>query len=204
MINRDFFFAQVRARLVRARLGTLVVSGLSTILDHWEIEHGGWDRRWLAYALATAWHETAFTMQPIGERGDTAYFKRMYDRRSPLAARRAIAAALGNDRDGDGVLFRGRGYAQLTGRRNYRLMGETFDVDLTSDSVAADRALEPGLAARIMFKGMHEGLFTGRRFSHYFTGKTSDWRNARRIINGLDRADQIAHYARTFQAAING
>lgn len=204
MINREHFFAQVRARLARGRLGRLAATGLTTIIDHWEAEHAAWDRRWLAYALATAWHETGFTMQPIEEQGDAGYFRRLYDRQSPLAARRAVAAALGNSRNGDGALFHGRGYAQLTGRRNYTLMQKTFDVDLTSDSAAADRALEPGLAARILFKGMNEGLFTGRRFRHYFSGKTSDWVNARRIINGLDRADEIAHYGRVFYAAIGG
>lgn len=203
MINRQFFFEQVRATLFTGRLAQKQVDGQAAILDEWEAHHADWDDRWLAYALATSYHETAFTMQPIHERGGNAYFFRMYDMESPLPARRQKAAEIGNDRPGDGVLFHGRGFVQLTGRKNYAKMGSAFGVDLTSNAAAADRALELSLAAKIMFKGMNEGSFTGVGFARFFHGTTSDWKNARKIINGLDCADAIAEYARKYYAALS-
>jgi len=46
---------------------------------------------------------------------------------------------------------------------------------------------------------MLDGLFTGKKVRDFFTPSWSDWINARRIINGLDRANDIA---RTSSVAI--
>jgi putative chitinase len=203
MINRKFFFDYARQTLFTGKLTRAQVAGLGFILDVWETAHRRKDDRWLAYALATAYHETGFTMQPIREIGGRDYFLRMYDPQSPLPKRAALARAMGA-RPGDGVVFYGRGYVQLTWRRNYDLMGKTFKVDLTSTVEAADRALQPALAAQIMFKGMEEGLFTGKKLADYFEGqKKQDWRNARRIINGNDQDEAIALFAQRFYACIS-
>ena len=200
MINRRFFFDHVRSHLFAGRLSVKQVQGLNYILDVWENSHATKDDRWLAYALGTAFHETAFTMQPIHEFGGRNYFRQRYDitGRNPRLAR-----TLGNVNPGDGVRFHGRGYVQLTGRSNYDAMGRRFGRDLTSSDAAADGALEPELAAKIMFYGMENGTFTGKTFRRYFDGANSDWVNARRIINGLDCAQKIGQYGRDFYAAIS-
>ncbi|WP_337739427.1 hypothetical protein [Agrobacterium vitis] len=51
---------------------------------------------------------------------------------------------------------------------------------------------------------MTEGWFTGRKLSDYFTPSSSDWVNARKIINRLDRAQDIAGYAKAFNSALAG
>jgi hypothetical protein len=53
-----------------------------------------WPVSFTAYAMATAYLETAHTMQPIKELGGTAYFTRMYDIQG---ARPAKAKELGNE-----------------------------------------------------------------------------------------------------------
>jgi putative chitinase len=203
MINRKFFFDQVRSTLFTGRLSASQVNGLSFILDVWEASHSKKDDRWLAYALGTAFHETAFTMQPIKEFGGNDYFFKMYDPKSPRPSRAKLAKANGNVHPGDGVLFHGRGYVQLTWRSNYKRMGDTFNVDLTSGKTAADRVLQPELAAKIMFHGMEQGSFTGRKFAQFFGRTVEDWKNARKIINGLDCAEVIAGYSKKFYAAIS-
>jgi predicted chitinase len=125
----------------------------------------------------------------------------MYDPGSPLPRRAAMASAMGAQA-GDGVIFYGRGYVQLTWRANYAKMGKAFGVDLTSDATAADQVLRAELAARIMFKGMEEGSFTAKKFSDFFNATTENWKNARRIINGNDCDEMIAVYAKKFYAAI--
>ena len=65
MINRAFFFEQCQQTLYTAKMKASQVAGLTFVLDCWEKSHAKKDDRWLAYALGTAHHETAFTMQPI-------------------------------------------------------------------------------------------------------------------------------------------
>lgn len=144
-----------------------------------------------AYVLATVFHETAKKMQPIFEFGGKDYFKK-YDGR----------AKLGNTQPGDGFRFRGRGYVQITGRRNYGFAGGELGVDLIGQP---DRALEPEIAAKILYRGMAEGWFTGKGMSRYIGPNTAarlDYAGARRVVNGQDRADDIAGYAVTFEAAL--
>jgi putative chitinase len=63
-------------------------------------------------------------------------------------------------------------------------------------------ALDPAIAGKILFSGMETGLFTGKKFGDSFSKTTEDWINARRIINRLDKAPQIADYAKKFYSAI--
>jgi putative chitinase len=202
MINRKFFFDQCRQTLFTGKLSAGQVNGLSFILDVWEPALAKKDDRWLAYALATAFHETAFTMQPIRERGGRDYFIRMYDPNSSVPQRAALARRMGA-KPGDGPVFYGRGFVQLTWRSNYAKMGAAFGVDLVSNAGAADQALQPTLAAKIMFKGMEGGGFTGKKLANYFNASNEDWKNARRIINGLDCAEAIALYAKKFYSSIS-
>jgi putative chitinase len=202
MINRKFLFEHARETLFTGKLTQGQVDGLTFILDTWEADHAKKDDRWLAYALGTAFHETAFRLQPIREFGGRDYYMRKYDVSSSVPRQAALARSMGA-LPGDGALFYGRGYVQLTWRANYAKMGKAFGVDLTSDATAADRALQPELAAKIMFKGMQDGMFTGKKFADYFNPTTEDWAGARKIINGIDQKDVIAMYARKFYACIS-
>lgn len=146
-----------------------------------------------AYLLATTYHETAMTMQPITEFGGRKYFDK-YDTGD-------LAKALGNspELDGDGFFFRGRGYVQITGRANYEKAGRKLKVDLVNKP---DLALVPRIAASIMIQGSVEGWFTGKKLSDYINDTKTDYVNARRIINGVDKAKTIASYATTFEEAL--
>lgn len=188
------FFAAMRAAPAGGRLTAAQVEGTEAILHAWR-DAGCSDRAQLAYMLATAWHETAATMQPVAERGGDAYKARLYDvtGSNPDRARR-----MGNDRPGDGVRYAGRGYVQLTWKNNYTLAGEKLGIDLVADP---DLALQSPIAARILVAGMLEGWFTGRPLDRYVAGERIDYVGARRVVNGTDRAVLIAGYADAFSAA---
>lgn len=181
-INRQFFFDQVRLTLFDGRLRQPQVQGLTQFLDGWEAQHPEDDDRWLAYILGTTHHETGRQFQPIEEWGRGQ--GRPYGRKDPETGQR----------------YYGRGYVQLTWKDNYRRMGDALGVDLVWHP---QLALDPDIALRIIFYGMINGSFTGRGLARYFDATTEDWRNARRIVNGLDRADEIAGIARRYYAAIS-
>lgn len=183
-MDRAAFFDAIRP-MFGGSMSQSQVDGCETLLS---IIHG-MHVTCQAYLLATAFHETARTMQPITEYGSPRYFDK-YD------AGTRIGARLGNDQHGDGFRFRGRGYVQLTGRRNYALASRKLGVDLIADP---DKALHPAVAGRILRLGMSEGWFTGAALHDYLPG---DYVNARRIVNGTDRAKQIARYAETCEAAL--
>jgi putative chitinase len=128
--------------------------------------------------------------------GGASYFFRMYDIKGD---RPAVATRLGNSFPGDGVKFAGRGYVQITGRANYTDWGKRLDLPLTAQP---DLALEPDVAAVILLDGMEYGTFTSRRLSAYFNDTTNDAINARRIVNGVDKAELIAGYHNKFLAAL--
>jgi hypothetical protein len=197
MLNRQFFFTHARSWLFDGRLTQSQVDGLTGILDEWEHGHAHLDDRWLAYMLATAHHETDRALRPVVERGGAAYFRAMYD---PEGARPALARRHGNTAPGDGQRYRGRGFVQLTWKNNYRQAGEALGIDLVGNP---DRALEPAVATRLLFEGMQRGWFTGRRLADYFNPQREDWVGARRIINGLDKANLVAAYARQYYAGLS-
>lgn len=161
MIDRNIFFSAVRAQLFGGILHQNQVDGFNAILDEWEARYPDGDLRWLAYELATTTWETNHTMQPVRE----AYWLSEAWRRANLRY----------------WPFYGRGYVQLTWQGNYQKMSALVGVDLVSDP---DKALEPRIAAAILFEGMKGADFTGVGLPQCFNDTVENWSGARAIING--------------------
>lgn len=140
---------------------------------------------YVAYMLATAWHETASTMQPIAEYGKGK--GRPYGKRIDVHGGRYSDSL---------PIYYGRGYVQLTWLTNYVFMKNRLGVDFVNNP---ELALNPKHATDIMITGMLEGSFTGKSLQKYITyGLYFEFVNARRIINGTDKATLIAQYAARF------
>ena len=176
-MNNAAFFTSIKASLFRGKFSQSQVDGINALLS--VMNH--LDERHKAYLLATAYHETAHTMQPITERGNRKYFDK-YDGR------------LGNDEPGDGYRYRGRGYVQITGKANYRNVGSKLSVSLAKKP---DLALDADVAGQILIRGCTEGWFTGKKLSDY-----DSFVEMRRVVNGTDRAALIAGYAEAFLEAL--
>jgi len=176
MINRNEFFPRVREAVFRSWMTQPQVDGLNALIDACP---DSWDGRWLAYALATAFHETAGTMQPIPEFG--------HGRGRPYGE------------PVNGHVYYGRGYVQLTWEHNYAAMSPVVGADLVADP---DLALQPDIAAKVMFYGMEQGTFTGKKLADFIHQDVCDFLHARQIINGMDRASLVAGYAQQFLYAI--
>lgn len=204
-MDRERFFDAARTPLFGGKLTKKQVAGMTAILDGWDA-FGGTDPKRLAYVLATAFHETATRMEPVIE-------TRRPDEETNPSVETAIARLESSwkrgrmpwvkspywRKDSDGLSWLGRGFPQLTFRRNYLKAEVELKVPLTKNP---DLALELAIAVPIMIEGMAEGWFTGKRLSDYFAADKADWRNARKIINGLESADKVAGYAKAFYADI--
>lgn len=191
-LNRKHFFDTVRSSLFRGKMTKDQVAGMESILLVWETE-GLTDLRWLAYMLATVFHETAKTMQPIAEYGKGKGYR--YGKK----IKRSGIPYTQPDK-----IYYGRGYVQLTWYENYETMGRLLGVDLLNNP---DLALDPVISAKILFEGMTKGDssfgdFTGKALENYFNDKKEDWVGARRIINGTDKAELIAGYGKKFMVAL--
>jgi len=205
-MNRSEFYSCVRHSLFVGKLTQDQVIGTNFLLDAIE-EEKDIPRNHAAYMLATAFWETARTMEPVRETLaksddqairvlDTAYARG----RLPWV-RRAYWR-----KDADGKSWLGRGYVQLTHKANYQKAGDELGVDLVGNP---GLAMDPAIAARIMIRGMDEGWFTGRTLDHYIdeideadSEDLREYRNARPIINGTDKAEQVALIAVKFESAL--
>jgi hypothetical protein len=142
------------------------------------------DRAQLAYVFATAQHESHWGRFML-ELSDGSQYEGRAD--------------LGNTRPGDGPRFKGRGFVQITGRLNYTKWARKLGIDLVS---FPEKAAIPEVAAIIISRGMRDGSFTGLKLSDFIAGSRIDFVNARRIVNGLDRANDIAEIARDYHKAL--
>ena len=181
--HRKYFFDSIRSSLFGS-LAQSQVDGLNLFLDWYDTENPAipdryhLDDRMFAYVLATTYHETGATFQPIREYGSESYLKS-----KPYYP------------------WYGRGYVQLTWKDNYQAQDTKLSLNgrLMQDP---DLALDPEIALSVILGGMCDGDFTGRKLSDYFTDQLTDWVDARRIVNGTDRAQDIADYAELFVDAI--
>lgn len=197
-MNRSDFFATIRESLFEGSISKPQVNGIDAILD--EAEARKTPMRHLAYMLATTYHETAQTMQPVRETlasSDDVAIKRLEKAWADGKLKWVKKPYWRKDPDGKSWL--GRGLVQITHKDNYITLGEAVRVDLVADP---DAAMSMPVAIKIMFEGMNKGLFTGKKLSDYLDGPLADYVGARRIINGTDKDKMIAGYANEFASAL--
>lgn len=199
-VDRQFFFDTVGETLFNGRLTEGQIMGIAALLDAWERWPWRENDPWLAYMLATAFHETAYTMQPVRETLATGDDEAIEILESAFACGRLSWVKTPYWRkDEEGRSWLGRGLVQLTHKRNYETMSAVTGIDLVTDP---DRAMEMDTAVTILMEGMRLGSFTGYKLADFFGEDRQDWVNARRIVNGTDRAQQIASYGMTLHSAI--
>lgn len=186
-MNRQLFYDAVAQSLFKGSLPDWQREPLDRLLD----EALRRERRVedCAYVMATAYHETARFKydHEIGE-------GQGHDYGEPIWLIR-----------GKRVAYFGRGATQLTWLRNFAKMSIFLSMEhgRTIDLVNnPDLAVEPELSALIIWEGMIRGMFTGENLADHIHDDTVDYVNARKIVNGTDKADMIKGYALQFEAAL--
>lgn len=134
-----------------------------------------------AYILATVYHETNATFNPVKE----AYWITNAEewRRKNLRY----------------YPYYGRGFVQLTWDYNYRKYGKLLGRDFVN---FPDLVMDYDTSFFILTHGMKNGVFTGKKIGDYINDGMSDFVNARKVINGTDKAKQIAMYAVKFETLL--
>lgn len=175
MINRYNFYKNYRAKF--GRLNQSQVEGLNFLLDKLDASKVFNLATEYAYILATIKHECSDTYHPITEYGGEKYLKS-----KPYYP------------------YFGRGYVQLTWKVNYKIMGDLLKLPLVESPKIAN---DPEVAWQVLEIGMKQGLFTNRKLGEFVNENKTDYVNARRVINGVDRKNLIAQYARDFETCID-
>lgn len=175
-MNLKTFFDNVRDSVFGGRMSESQVEGCIKTIEYRDAHWPLMINAELAYVLATFEWESAHTMRPIEEG-------------HPLtgAALKAYQKKLRY------YPWYGRGPPQLTWEKNYKAFG-------VADN--PEKMLEWETGLRVMFEGMILGKFTGHKLADYITAKRQDYVNARRVVNGLDKAENIAKNARAFHSAL--
>jgi len=124
-------------------------------------------------AAATLRAEVGTNFAPVTERSPAGvnaatYFENKY------GANTRVGKVLGNLLPGDGYLYRGRGFIQLTGRDNYRHYGDRIGVDLLTNPDAATNTYNAARVFAAYFKDRGIGV----------AADNGDWPNVRRLVNG--------------------
>lgn len=158
--------------------------------------------RWLAYVLATSMHESNDTFEPVKEgywiKPESKRVNALYNyylKHNPGALRTIFP----NGKNGTAYYGRGR-VVQLTHDFNYKKASLEIYGDLrlfdNPDMIITD----PECDMLVTFPGMYKGWFTGYKLSQFFPlgSNKSNPVSARKIINGLDKANLIAGYYTKF------
>lgn len=183
------FYNHLRENLFGGKLTQSQVSGIQSIIRAF----GDGELNHLAYVLATVYHETAKTFQPIEEyrKGKDKDYGKKLDIGDGPGKRLPYSKP--------DEIYYGRGYEQLTWRANYIKITKLIGVDVLNHP---ELMLTDEVASKSIIAGMKAGIYTGRKLSDYNKGKEYDFLNARRIINGNDKAELIKGYAEHFLKAL--
>lgn len=134
-----------------------------------------------AYMIATAQWETAGTFQPVRE----SYWQSEGWRKAKLRY----------------YPYYGRGFVQLTWAANYKKYGSILNLPLLEQP---DLVMKHKTALFILVHGFKGGIFTdgAHKIEDYINESKTDYCNARRCINYIDKAAEIANIAQQWHSKL--
>lgn len=179
-MDRKIFFDLYRQNLdPNRKLDQSEVDALTTFLNFFERDIKMFSIKQWAYVFATVFHETGATFLPVIE----AHWLSEAWRKKNLQY----------------YPYYGRGYVQITWDYNYKAYSKKLAIDLLNNP---ELSMIPENSWFILVDGFKNGVFTGKKISGYINDKKADYKNARRIINGTDKAVLIASYAVLFESIL--
>lgn len=200
--TREVLLKEINTEVFNSKMNESQKSGIERILNACEL-YGVSLQAMVAYILATSYHETGAKMQPVREgfaRTDEEAIRAVAN----LFAKGKISKNYARRDPVTGKSYYGRGDVQLTFKDNYKKMGDILGLDLVNDP---DKTLVPLISGMILVEGMTRGAsnrgdFTSKALDDYVNSNSVDFVGARRVVNGIDKAEKIAGIAEKFLKAI--
>jgi len=203
------FFNTIRETIFGGKLSQWQVDGIHRLLIAWA-KYGDGNIQRGAKVFATATWETGRTMQPVKEtqRGSVVPSDTTVQARLDKAWAEGKLPWVKKNYWKDGYF--GRGDVQLTHETNYAgparvAVLKEFGVDILTHP---ELALRGDISAFILVRGCLEGWFTGKKLSDYIDDLDEpdaqdheEYMEARRVVNGRDRAREIADLAIKWERA---
>lgn len=171
-IDVNIFCSYFRDMVCGGKLSLKQKEGIENIFSYAMQHYSDLTDAQFSYILATAYHESGRTIQPIKEMGTLSYL-----RSKPYYP------------------YIGAGLVQVTWKENYEKFGASRPEDL----------LQWPVALCCLFRGMIDGLFTGKKLDDYVqdVGSMEAFDNARAVVNGKDRAALISGYSMSILKCLN-
>lgn len=204
--DRQKFFDAYRKEF--GKLNQSQAEGLEQLLGFIEADKEMCDVRWIAYMLATVFHECKLppTWKPVWkpvEEADKGRSQKTHVVKGKVLPWYGSPKTIKCDGVDYTHIFYGRGYVQLTHGENYQKVGASIGLgcELVKDPA---RALEPEIGYKIMSQCMRTGeaYANGFTLGQFLNGEKIDYEGARKIINGTDKKKLIAGYAVKFQGVL--
>lgn len=191
-MDHAVFYSNIRRSIFGGSLSQSAVDNINAILAFWDQAHAGNPLGQLAYILATVRAEVGLKMAPVRE---------TFANSDAQARARLAHKPYAQSVPPHGHAYYGRGYVQLTWHRNYERQEAKLGVPLVAEP---DLALRAEVAIQVLVGGMMAGDFNGHGHGlpHYVNATHQDFVEARRTVNVLDRAHEIADYATRFLDAL--
>jgi Chitinase class I len=206
LLDSKVFYDSIRKSLFNGKLTEAKVQGIEGILSAMN-RVGDGDIDTLAYALASAYHETGSRMVPVREGFATtdAGARRAVNNLAAKRGPNSSVAKYAKPTGPYGHVYYGRGHVQLTWMENYERSSADAGVDLVKNP---DAMLDPEISARVLIRGLMDGRWNGQGKGIDFYEGEDDFLNdaeaaeARRTVNVKDKATLIAGYHRKFYNAL--
>ena len=188
--------------IIRSKFGSLsqeAVDNINLIVE--TCEKYNLSYRQTSYVLATVAWETARTFKPIEEYGKGKGRKYGTWYTNSKGVKYGIAGSGGDTYLYSDYphLYYGRGHTQNTWLDNYEYIKQRTGVDVVNNP---NLLLDSKLSAEVTVLAMKEGWYTGKKLSDYINDKKKDLLEARRIVNGNDKAKEIADIAVVMERAL--
>lgn len=180
-MNKQLFFELYRTHLDKdKKLTQDEVNDLDIFLNLFLMNKDYFTIPQWAYVFASVFHETAHTFKPVIE----AFWLSEEWRKKNLRY----------------WPFIGRGYIQETWYENYLKNEKRTGIPFTKKP---ELALVPEHAFCNMIYNLKNGVYTGKRLDTYINESRKSYTYARYVVNGTDKRDLIASYAKTFELILN-